>query len=376
MPVTVPNADAPLYAFRWGPSGRDTELARAISDLTTGGYLGTTRELLAGLRGETDFDRRAYCTSVLAARIVQKRLHCDQQWVVDEPRNPDARLLRARALVVRAVHAARARSETAFEMSATAAEACRCAAQTATDDPTPWVTLLALGEANPLLPELRTDESAPDGMSVLGPWALFEQITKRDPHNREAAHRLIPRCFAPTSESEWTPETAAADEQLLDDAVARAQVAVWAADGAPANSPLKLLRLMYSPERDPFPNPAERVRQEYFMADQSRGVSDTYKERRRDALAERWRLALLSGAIKLAHAWFADGREPPYMPLADISVLAEFLYRLREREAAGLVLTWMFPHATVDPWRREGNPGEVLTRVLLECNVHPLRLLR
>jgi hypothetical protein len=374
--ATAAPADAPLYAFRWGPSGRDTELSRSISDLTTGGYLGTTRELLAGLRGEADFDRRAYCTSVLAARIVQKRLHCDQQWVADEPKNPDARLLRARALVVRAIHAARARSESASAHAAAAAEACRCAAQVATDDPTPWVTLLALGEANPLLPELRTDEPAPDGMSVLGPWAVFGEITKRDPYNREAVHRLIPRCFAPTPESEWTPETAAADEQMLDDAAARAQVAVWAADGAPANSPLKLLRLMHSPERDPFPNPAERVRQDYFANDQSRGGGEKYRERRRDELAQRWRLALLSGAIKLAHAWFADGRQPPYMPLADLSFLAEFLYRQREREAAGLVLTWMYPHATADPWRREGDPGEVLTRVLLECNVHPRRLPR
>jgi hypothetical protein len=368
-------------AWVWGPAGRDVELARAISDLTTGGYLGSTRELLAtvgkgcGWRRD-DYDRRAYCTSVLAAVLVRRRLDLAEEWLKDEPRNPDALLLFARVLVVRAIHAARTREDQAQELAVSAARACVGASLAAADDPTQLVALLHLGEAGMDLSELRCGLRSLGDLAVLAPWHLLDGALQRAPDLREAYHRLLPLCFAAPAATPWTPDTAAEEPQQTADDRARAQVAVSAADQAPAGSPLKLLRLMYAPDRDPFPDQAEEMRLRNHLLTHGQHNRSHYLRERVPAMEERWRLALWATAVKLADTWFANGNQPPYTPLADISFLAGYLHKVGALRAARLVLEWMVPYATSEPWQRQGDPGAVLAAVCRECHVDPAYLLR
>jgi hypothetical protein len=380
------NADTPESApeWVWGPAGRDTQLARAVSDLTTGAYLGTTRELLSRVRGDRRYDRRAYCSCVLAALIARRRSSCAEQWLLDEPTNPDALLLHARVLVVQAIHAYRACAAGAGIVAARAVQACRDAAVAAPDDPTPWVALLSLGEFDPHHRELWPVMGDLDPYSlcpvpstsreraIYGPWWLLGEIIKRDPFNREAFHRLIPCCASPP----WTartlsPEIAAWEPATVDDATAEARVAVWVADNVPDGSPLKLLRLMHSPQRDPFPNDAEHMRLANHVRSNGDGSREAYLGERIPAIEQRWRIALRMEAVALAQMWFAESLEPTYMPLSDASFLADYLYRAGELRSARRVLEWMIPHATVEPWRRDGDPGRVLAKVCLECGIRP-----
>lgn len=374
-------------AWIWGPAGRDVQLARAISDLTTGGYFGSTRELLSLVRGCDQFDRRAYCSSVLAALIARRRLPCAQQWLADEPMNPDALLLHARVLAVQAIHAYRAHAAGAGDVATCAVQACGDAARAAQSDPTPWVTLLSLGEVDPYHSELRPvmGELSADSLcpvpptsrerAICGPWWLLGEIIERDPFNREAFHRLIPCCASPPwAARPLSPELAALEFATVDDATAGARVAVWVADHAPDDSSLKLLRLMYSAQRDPFPDGAEQMRLANYMRSNGAGSRDEYLKARIPAIEQRWRVALRAEAIDLAQAWFAGDIAPPYMPLSDVSFLAHYLYQVGELRAARRVLQWMIPHATAEPWRRDGDPGRVLAKACLECGIHPARL--
>jgi hypothetical protein len=382
------NAAVPAPEWVWGPAGRDVQLARAVSDLTTGGYFGTTRKLLAVVRGRGQFDRRAYCSSVLAALIVHRQLPCARQWLLDEPMNPDALLLHARVLIMQAIHAYRAHAASADIMAAWGVKACHDAAYAAQEDPTPWVTLLSLGEVDPNQSELQRSpmeasdrtvrpwRATLDEMAIYGPWWLLGEIVKRDPFNREAFHRLIPCCCSSSLRpaTSLSLERAALQPATVDDTTARARVAVWAADQAPDSSPLKLLRLMYSPLRDPFPDSAEQMRLENhvrFNGDDSR---EMYLKGRIPAIEQRWHVALRAEAVELVTAWFAKDVEPPYMPLSDLSFLADYLHRVGEIRSARRVLDWMIPHATAEPWRRDGAPGRVLAKVCLECGIHPGRL--
>jgi hypothetical protein len=64
MATTGPGQEGPYREFRFepGPAGLATELALAISDLTTGGFVGSARELLGASRAAQAWDRRAQCT--------------------------------------------------------------------------------------------------------------------------------------------------------------------------------------------------------------------------------------------------------------------------------------------------------------------------
>lgn len=373
---TNPDTEIAVPAWVWGPAGHDIQLARAISDLTTGGYLGSTRELLASVRMAPE--RRAYCTSVLAALLVRRRLGLAEQWVHDEPNNPDALLLIARVLVVRTIHAVRAGESGAAELGARAVRACQDAGVAQVTDPTPWVALLHLGESRLDLPELRCKaRSTGDDLAIYAPWHLLDGIVQRTAHHREAFHRLIPLCAAAAPEEHWTPDSAEKEKTAqAEDARARAQVAVWAADQAPAGSPLKLLRLMYAAERDPYPDRAEEMRLSNHLRWNGEREREAYLRERVPAIEERWRNALRGTAVKLADAWFSKAEGPPYVPLADLSFLADYLHRAGEYHAARPVLEWMIPYATAEPWQSQGDPGVVLATVCLECNVSPSLLPR
>jgi hypothetical protein len=228
------------------------------------------------------------------------------------------------------------------------------------------------------LPELHcTPRSPGDDLAVYAPWHLLDCILQRTAHHREAFHRLIPLCTtAPTAEH-WTPDSAEKEQAAhAEDARARAQVAVWAADQAPAGSPLKLLRLMHAAERDPYPDRAEEMRLSNHLRWNGERERAAYLSERVPAIEERWRKALRATAIKLADTWFAGTQGPPYVPLADLPFLADYLHRAGEYRAARPVLEWMIPYATAEPWQRQGDPGAVLATVCLECSVNPALLPR
>jgi hypothetical protein len=351
------------FRFDFGPAGRDRELARAISDLTTAGYLGSTRELLSAVQGAGHWDRRAHYTSVLAAIAVRYGVTSARQWAYDEPTNPDAALLYARMLVLEAVHAARKGAASARSMTGNAGLACRSAALLAPEDPTPWVALLRLGEAPFGMPELAPDSSGPDGLAVSGPWKLFRKIMERDEFNREAFHRLVPLCTAPTKQSAQSASTADGDAGPFDDARARALTAVWAGDRAPAGSPLKLLRLQYAAERNPFPDPAEVLRRQQY------GSKEAYLRDRMPGVEARWRQGVRVSAAVLAERWFDGNGQAPYMPLSDVSQLVSYLHAVGEFRPARLALAWMLPHASTEPWRQRGDSAEVLAKVCSDCGI-------
>ena len=371
---TVTNGLITVPGWIWGPAGRDTRLARAISDLTTGGFLGSTRDLLASVYRHED--RRAYCTSVLAAVSVSRRLDVAEQWLKDEPENPDALLLHARVLVVRAIHTARSGQSHAQAMAAHAARACQIAGLAAVGDPTPLVALLHLGEAGLDVPEVHFDVRTLDDVPICAPWNLLDEVLKRSPDHREAFHRLIPLCHVLSDATPWRPDGPTPEQRAAVNARARAQVAVWAADRAPAGSPLKLLRLWYAAERDPFSDRAEEMRLRNHLHVHGEASRESYLTDRVPAVEKRWRQALQATAVKLADRWFGNGGDPPYMPLSDVSFLADYLYRCRELRTARLALEWMVPYATAQPWQREGDPGTVLAAVCRHCHVNMAYLPR
>ena len=368
MAPTTENTHVFVPAWVWGPAGRDTELARAISDLTTGGFLGSTRDLLASVRRQDD--RRAYCTSVLAAVLVSRRLDSAALWLTDEPGDPDALMLHARVLVVRAIHAARGMESHAQALAAHAARACQKAMLAAVGDPTPPVALLHLGETGLDLPGLRFNARTLDDLPINAPWNLLDEVLKRAPDHREAFHRLIPLCHVFSDTAPWRPDGPTPEQRQAANARARAQVAVWAADRAPAGSPLKLLRLWYAAERDPFSDKAEEMRLRNHLHVHGEASRERYLNDRVPAIEQRWRHALQATAVKLADRWFGGGGDPPYMPLSDISFLANYLYRCGELRTARLALEWMVPYATAQPWQREGDPGTVLATVCRQCHVN------
>lgn len=389
MPASHRAPAEPRHGWVWGPAGRDLELARAISDLTTGGYWGSAREVLAVTR--TDFDRRAHCSNVLSAVLVLRNLSAAvETWIRDEPDNPDARLLHARVAVREAINDAKHGGAREVQLLANATKLCRTAAEYHPADPTPWVALLALGEVGPSVPELLEPAApAPDGLQAHGPWGLLAQITERDPYNREAFHRLIPCIRALSAPGVGggedlgdldgpypVPGQGAAQEVALEQralAKAQAAVAVWAADRAPEGSPLKLLKLLHAPDADPNPNRAEAMRlANYLHSNGPQAPVAQYLRERVAVIRESWRLSLNALAVQLSEAWFSPGADPPYMPPSDASLLADYLHRagaesVALRTAARNVLAWMIPYATTEPWARRGRPAEVLRSVCLEC---------
>lgn len=210
------------------PAGHDNELRSVLQDLRTGRWL-AMRDLL---ESTPDWTRWTQRTQVLGA--VAAGSDAVQAWLTEEPRSVAAVVMRARVAVERAVRAHRSGHPSGRQLWQEGWEACRSAAHTSRADPVPWVCLLALSQLDK---DRRLEEHRlppPGPMLFPGPWGLLAEADKRDPHNREAYHRMLQFvCARKTGGS-------------LSEAVNFVQ---WASSSAPDGSALHVLPLYVRVER-------------------------------------------------------------------------------------------------------------------------------
>ncbi|MFR9800255.1 hypothetical protein ACL02U_30810 [Streptomyces sp. MS06] len=187
----------------------DTDLVAARGALAQGRWQ-AARTLLA--RTGDDLDRRGHRVCVLA-----QETYCAawaKDWLLAEPDSADASVLHAAALVERCLRGR--------EKPDRARDACRGAAALAPGDPTPWLALLLLERTVG-----RDDDTV----------RTFEQVRARHPDHHHAHHLMVARLA----------ELRAADgPDPLHEAY---DFANWAAEQAPADSPLAILPVVAHAER-------------------------------------------------------------------------------------------------------------------------------
>ncbi|QTT73081.1 hypothetical protein J7W19_06270 [Streptomyces mobaraensis NBRC 13819 = DSM 40847] len=186
----------------------DTELVTVRDELARGRWA-EARRLLA----ETgdDWDLRGHRLTTLAA--VSTSTAWGREWLLAEPDSADASALLACAAVHRAV---RRKSD-----AESARGLCRAAARMAPRDPTPWLGLLLLAHA---------------GVTDDEPARCFGQVRARHPEHHHA-HHLMAACLAGHKADHDDPL-----HEVYD-------FAAWAAEQAPADSPLALLPVVAHAER-------------------------------------------------------------------------------------------------------------------------------
>ncbi|MET7620148.1 hypothetical protein [Streptomyces sp. NPDC005408] len=296
------------------PAGHDSELRSALQDLRTGRWM-SMRNLLASTSGWALWTQR---TQVLAA--VAAGSDAVQAWRTEEPRSLTATVMHARVVVERALRAHRENHPRTHELWHEAWEACRIAAHQIPDDPVPWVCLLALAQLDE---KQRLDEHRmppPGPMLFPGPWGLLAESDKRDPHNREAYHRMLQFVYARSSGAH------------LSEAVNYAQ---WAASSAPAGSPLLALPLHVRVERYRREKGHEKALDMHWVTD--------------DATRD---------ALRALHDWF-DLVPPTECSLLDLSHLAHALWGSHQFADAARVFEALGPYYTPPPWSyRTHSPGD------------------
>lgn len=187
----------------------DAELATARTALAQGRWQ-AARSLL--LRTGDDWDLRGHRVTVLATE--PSCAAWTRDWLLVEPESADARVLLAMAQVQLALRGKEKPDE--------ARAACRAAAELLPQDPTPWLGMLMLEKG------------------VLGAEnaeRLFDEIRGRHPDHHHAHHLMVARLA----------ERRAADgpdplHEVYD-------FANWAAEQAPADSPLAILPVIAHAER-------------------------------------------------------------------------------------------------------------------------------
>ncbi|OON82316.1 hypothetical protein [Streptomyces tsukubensis] len=196
-------------ALALDPALDDAELVAARAALIQGRW-GAVRTLLA----ETgdDWDLRGHRLVVLGREPAAAAWA--QDWRLVEPESRDAGTLLACALVFRALRG-KARPQKAEA-------ACRASAAAAPADPTPWLAQLLLARS------LGAEEDVV---------RLFDQVRHRHPEHHHAHHLILARL------AERRP---GAGQDPLHEVY---DFAAWAAEQAPADSPLAVLPVIAHAER-------------------------------------------------------------------------------------------------------------------------------
>ncbi|MCX4820748.1 hypothetical protein OG883_12680 [Streptomyces sp. NBC_01142] len=296
------------------PAGHDNELRTVMQDLRTGRWL-SMRNLLTTT---TDWTRWTQRTQVLAA--VAAGSDAVRAWRTEEPHSVAATVMHCRIVVERALRAHREGHQRTRELWHEAWEACRIAAHHAPEDPVPWVCLLALSQLDE---DQRLDEHrmAPPGpMLFPGPWGLLAQADKRDPHNREAYHRMLQFVYARRTGGH------------LSEAVNFVQ---WAASSAPVGSSLLALPLYVRVERYRRGKGNEKALDLHWVTD------DAARDARR-----------------ALHLWF-DNVSPAGCSLLDLDHLAHALWGAHQFTDGARVFEALGPYYTTLPWAyRTRSPGD------------------
>ena len=187
----------------------DAELVAARAALAQGRWQ-AARGLLA--RTGDEWDRRGHRVTVLATEA-----HSDawaRDWLLAEPESADAAVLLAFALVQRTL---RGKGK-----PVDARVACRTAAALAPADPTPWLGLLLLER------DLGTGEEVV---------RIFDEVRQRYADHHHAHHLMVARLAERHAEAGRDPL-----HEVYD-------FANWAAEQAPADSPLAILPVIAHAER-------------------------------------------------------------------------------------------------------------------------------
>lgn len=367
--------------FLWSLAWRDHRLDSACTDVQAG-LLGATRTVLAETRDARQFARRGYASAVLGK--LAARMDLAEQWLREEPKDPDALLLAARVAAVRAAAAYRARHRRARALLTQAVDLAGRSALAWPDDPTPFVVTLGLARFE--CQEVTPSDALPELGELPGPWSLVEQqIWPRDPHSRETGRHLV-AYFGSKFE-----------------AAAPARVALSVAARSPVASPLRLLPLAAFLEYPLKGEEAEAADLDQYNRINSlrkmvtdldeqlstgAGIdgytsSDDVLERRdrlvraieKETLAAETtprvvRPAMTRDLVNLHAAWFTyrSGPEEEGATITDVSLLARGLQLGGEYSRAAAVLRYLLPHASAYPWRLDGEAGEVLSEAIAECS--------
>ncbi|MCB8905097.1 MULTISPECIES: hypothetical protein [unclassified Streptomyces] len=308
------------HGFRpvYHPAGHDHALRNAVQDLRTGRWVAMAR-LLDETTGWDGWTRR---TQVLAA--VAAGTDVVHMWRTEQPGSLAATVMHSRVTVERAVRAHRAGHARTRELWQEAWTACREAADLAPDDPVPWVGLIALAalDGRQRMEEHRLAPPAP--MLPPGPWGLLAEAEKRDPHNREAHHRMLQFVYArrpgPLSEA--------------------VNYSHWAASSAPVGSALHVLPLYVRVERYRRERGHERALDLHWVAE--------------DAVRE---------AQRALDTWFLFCATDE-ASLLDLNHLAHALFGALRFTDAARVFASLGPYYTTLPWAyRTPHPDD---RVLAE----------
>ncbi|MEV4940743.1 hypothetical protein [Streptomyces zaomyceticus] len=294
------------HGFRpvYHPAGHDHALRNAAQDLRTGRWVAMAR-LLDETTGWDAWTRR---TQVLAA--VAAGTDVVHTWRTEQPESLAAGVMHSRVAVERAVRAHRAGHTRTRELWHEAWTACREAADLAPADPVPWVGLIALAtlDGRQRMAEHRISPPAP--MLPPGPWGLLAEAEKRDPHNREAHHRMLQFVYArrpgPLSEA--------------------VNYAHWAASSAPVGSALHVLPLYVRVERYRRERGHERALDLHWVAE--------------DALRD---------AQRALDTWFLFCATDE-ASLLDLNHLAHALFGALRFTEAARVFEALGPYYTTLPW--------------------------
>ncbi|AEW97412.1 MULTISPECIES: hypothetical protein [Streptomycetaceae] len=283
------HADGPAL----DPALDDTPLA-TVRDALARGRWAEVRALLAET-GE-DWDRRGHRLVVLGegnASAVWAR-----EWQLAEPDSPDAAALLACATVFQAVRGK--------ETPDTARRHCLTAATLAPADPSPWLGLLILARRTGT-----DDERA----------RAFDQVRARHREHHHA-HHLMAACLAEHHEAHDDPL-----HEVYD-------FAAWAAEQAPADSPLAVL---------PVVAHAERYR---VLARAGAAAGDP-------AASGHWTTRRARQVMKAAFDWWLEwGGEDHHHPRhkVDLNYLAHAKYHAGRLAEAATLITRIGPHVTHAPW--------------------------
>ncbi|WP_405642250.1 hypothetical protein [Streptomyces sp. NBC_00019] len=187
----------------------DAELVSARSALAQGRWQ-AARSLIA--QSGDEWDLRGHRVTVLALEPYSAAWTRD--WLLAEPESADASVLLALAQVQRALRGK--------EKPDRAREACRTAAERAPADPTPWLGLLMLEQG-----------TAGAGSAV----RIFEEVRRRYADHHHAHHLMVARLAEHRADAGPDPL-----HEVYD-------FANWAAEQAPADSPLAILPVIAHAER-------------------------------------------------------------------------------------------------------------------------------
>lgn len=270
----------------------DAELVTVRGQLAQGRWT-RARSLLAAT-GD-DWDRRGHRLVVLAEANGAAAWAGD--WLLAEPESADAVTLIACATVLGALRGK--------EPEERAREVCRRAAEQAPADPTPWLALLLLARS------LGTEEEVTQ---------LFDQVRLRHPEHHHAHHLMAARL------AERRPDIGSDPLHEVYD------FAAWAAEQAPADSPLAVLPVVAHAER-------------YRALALAGKVPDD------PALSGHWTGRRARQVMKVAFDWWLEWEHEGHPRRhVDLNYLAHAkLCEGRPAEAAAL-LNRIGPHATEAPW--------------------------